>query len=72
MKHYLLITLFAFSVFSASAQIADGSVAPDFTATDIDGNTHSLSDYLAEGKTVILNVSATWCDHAGIINLKVI
>ncbi|MGO1751053.1 MAG: T9SS type A sorting domain-containing protein [Psychroflexus sp.] len=61
MKHYLLITLFAFSVFSASAQIADGSVAPDFTATDIDGNTHSLSDYLAEGKTVILNVSATWC-----------
>lgn len=61
MKHYLLITLFAFSVFSVSAQIADGSVAPDFTATDIDGNTHSLSDYLAEGKTVILNVSATWC-----------
>ncbi|SEA61125.1 T9SS type A sorting domain-containing protein [Psychroflexus halocasei] len=61
MKHYLLFTLFAFSVFTASAQIADGSVAPDFTATDIDGNTHSLSDYLAEGKTVILNVSATWC-----------
>lgn len=61
MKQYLLFTFFAFSVFSASAQIANGSVAPDFTATDIDGNTHTLSDYLAEGKTVILNVSATWC-----------
>lgn len=45
----------------ASAQIADGSQAPDFTATDLNGNTHTLSNYLNAGKTVIIDVSATWC-----------
>lgn len=58
------ITLF-FALFIAgiagNAQIAPGSVAPDFTATDINGNTHTLSEYLAAGKTVIMDVSATWC-----------
>lgn len=32
-----------------------------FTATDIDGVTHDLAAYLAAGKTVILDYSATWC-----------
>jgi len=45
----------------ANAQIPNGSVAPDFTATDINGNTHTLSEYLAQGKTVIIDISATWC-----------
>ena len=46
----------------ANAQLANGSTAPDFTATDINGNTHSLyADYLDQGKTVIIDVSATWC-----------
>lgn len=44
-----------------NAQIAPGSVAPDFTVTDINGTTHTLSTYLAAGKTVIMDVSATWC-----------
>lgn len=43
------------------AQLADGSTAPDFTLTDIDGNTHHLYDYLAQGKIVVLDFSATWC-----------
>ncbi len=55
----LLVSLFV-SVFSFG-QIADGSIAPDFTAVDINGNQHTLSNYLNEGKTVILNISATWC-----------
>ncbi len=59
-KLILSVALFA-GVFSANAQIADGSVAPDFTATDQFGVTHTMSDYLAQGKTVILDVSATWC-----------
>jgi len=61
MKRFLLVTLFIFFNLSLSAQIADGSTAPGFTATDIDGNSHSLQTYLNQGKTVILNVSATWC-----------
>lgn len=46
---------------TASAQIADGSVAPDFSWTDIDGNPVVLQDFLDAGQTVILDVSATWC-----------
>ena len=33
--------------------------APEFTLTDMDGETHSLSDY--RGKVVMLNFWATWC-----------
>ena len=44
-----------------TAQIADGSTAPNFTATDQFGNTHTLSDYINQGKTVIIDISATWC-----------
>ena len=33
----------------ATAQLPDGSVAPDFTTTDVNGNTHRLYDYLDEG-----------------------
>ena len=61
MKKILLLVFLCHFAFVANAQIADGSVAPDFTATDIDGNTHSLQSYLNAGKTVILNISATWC-----------
>ncbi len=59
-KITLLIALVLFS-FKGNAQIAPGSVAPDFTVTDINGVSHTLSTYLAAGKTVIIDVSATWC-----------
>ncbi|KXB06378.1 hypothetical protein AKJ53_00450 [candidate division MSBL1 archaeon SCGC-AAA382F02] len=36
-----------------------GESAPDFTLTDIDGNTFSLSDY--RDNVVILDFMATWC-----------
>lgn len=32
-----------------------------WTATDINGNTHSIADYIADGKTVLVDVSAHWC-----------
>jgi len=58
----ILLTIFALATVGANAQFAPGSTAPDFTATDIYGNSHSLyTDYLNEGKHVLLNVSATWC-----------
>lgn len=47
--------------FTAQAQLADGVFCPDFTGTDIDGNTWNLYDLLDEGKSVIIEVSATWC-----------
>jgi thiol-disulfide isomerase/thioredoxin len=61
MKHsYALIA--ALMVGTASfAQLPDGSIAPDFTATDINGVEHNLYDLLDEGKKVIVDFSATWC-----------
>ena len=43
------------------AALSDGSEAPDFTQLDINGNTHTLSNYLSEGKMVVLDFFATWC-----------
>jgi len=39
----------------------NSDVFPDFTATDIDGVEHTLSDYLADDKIVVIDVFATWC-----------
>lgn len=44
-----------------SAQLPDGSIAPDFTAQDITGQTHHLYSLLDAGKIVVLEISATWC-----------
>ncbi|MFY7729853.1 MAG: redoxin family protein [Flavobacterium sp.] len=57
-----LLSLLLLGGLSANAQLASGSTAPDFTATDINGVEHSLyADYLNQGKTVIIDISATWC-----------
>ena len=68
-KNTLIISLMLIVSF-ATAQLPNGSVAPDFTATDVNGNQHRLYDYLDQGYTVILDISATWCGpcwnyHAG-------
>ncbi len=45
----------------AFGQLANGSVAPDFTLTDYYGNTHNLYSYLNSGKTVYLEIFAAHC-----------
>ena len=52
---FALITLFSFS--NSYAQLANGSVAPDFTLTDLNGTTHNLYDYIDDGYTVFLDFS---------------
>ncbi len=61
MKKIILLAAFIVTALSAKAQIADGSIAPDFTATDINGVEYNLYEILDQGKTVILDISATWC-----------
>ena len=63
MKKILLIAIVALLSFSNSkAQLPNGSIAPDFTANDLNGNTISLyTDFLDQGIPVIMDVSATWC-----------
>jgi len=55
MRQFLLFSIFLYttSIYSQKAF--------DFTAKDIQGNTHNLFDILSTGKHVLLDVSATWC-----------
>ncbi len=57
MKKTTLLILFAFQFIFVNAQ----TVAPNFTLTDVEGNEHTLYDYLDQGKTVILDFYAVWC-----------
>lgn len=65
MKKNLLILLWVFiaglTTSPSYGQLAAGSVAPDFTATDITGTTWHLYDILSQGKSVFIDISATWC-----------
>ena len=61
-KILLLATVTLFSFNNVQAQMPNGSTGPDFTATDLNGNTINLySDFLDEGIPVIMDISATWC-----------
>lgn len=61
MKKLFLSLLALVSFTAANAQLPDGVIAPDFTLNDINGNPHNLYTYLAAGKRVYIDVSATWC-----------
>ncbi len=61
MRSFLLQALLLCVPFCASAQLKDGSFAPDFELQDLNGNTWHLYELLEAGKHVILDFSATWC-----------
>jgi hypothetical protein len=60
-KFLLPIMCFMLGFNSLHAQIPDGSIAPDFNATDLNGNGYNLYNLLDSGYTVFLDFSATWC-----------
>ena len=57
MKKLLFFLVFSLQI-DAFAQLANGTVAPDFTLTDYYGTTHQLYSYLNSGKTVFLEIFA--------------
>ncbi len=59
MKKLFISLGFLTATCAVNAQI--GATAPDFTVTDINGNSHNLYSYLNNNKVVLLDVSATWC-----------
>jgi len=64
MKKLLQSTLVAaMSLFAVNSfgQMANGSMAPTLNLTDLNGNTYDVDALLAAGKTVFIDVSATWC-----------
>jgi thiol-disulfide isomerase/thioredoxin len=60
-KYLCLIFVVLLIADNAGAQPADGSLAPDFTFTDISGNTRHLYNYLDSGMYVAIDIFATWC-----------
>lgn len=61
MKRLLLLLCAVCTLSVAQAQMPDGSVVPNFTTTDLNGNTIELYDLLDQGYTVAIDVFATWC-----------
>ena len=61
MKKILSTLSFVVLSITGYAQIPDGSLAPNFTATDINGNTWDLYSLLDQGYSVVIDFSATWC-----------
>jgi len=62
MKKFLhSLILFCFVSTISFAQLDGSGIAPNFTLTDIDGTSHTLYDYLDQGKVVVLDFFATWC-----------
>lgn len=60
-KFFLPLFIFMMGVTVVHAQLPAGSIAPDFTVTDLNGNTINLYSLLDNGKTVYLDFFATWC-----------
>ncbi|MES2284173.1 MAG: T9SS type A sorting domain-containing protein [Bacteroidota bacterium] len=64
MKKLLQITTalaLTFLVSQSKAQVVTGSLSADWTLTDLNGVSHNLYTYLNAGKTVFIDISATWC-----------
>ena len=60
-KFFNLFIVFTLAFYVSFAQLPNGSVAPDFTVTDINGETYRLYDLLDSGYTVVIDLNATWC-----------
>lgn len=58
---YAIFSLFVGAPFFGLTQLANGTNAPNFTLADINGNQHTLYDYLDAGKTVYLDFFACHC-----------
>lgn len=56
-----LISIFWAIAQLVQAQLPTGANAPNFVATDINGQAHNLYEVLNANKIVLLEVSATWC-----------
>ncbi|MCX7863141.1 MAG: T9SS type A sorting domain-containing protein [Bacteroidales bacterium] len=62
MKKFFIFLTINFLVLSVKAQLPNGDIAPNWTLKDINGNNHTLYNYLDQGKRVVIDFSAVWCN----------
>lgn len=61
MKRLTILTFCILMGHLGTAQIANGSLAPNFSGVDLNGNSYNLHQILGSGRGVILDFSTTWC-----------
>lgn len=64
MKKSIIVLAALWVINPSHAQVLNyqaGAAVPDFTVTDVYGETHSLYNYTAQGKYVIVDFFAYWC-----------
>lgn len=57
----VILLMLTLAIGRLPAQLPAGSMAPDFTVTDVAGQTWQLYELLAQDKIVVLEIGATWC-----------
>jgi SprB repeat/Secretion system C-terminal sorting domain len=62
MKKFFIFLL-VLTAFRLTAQLPNGSTAPNWTMSDISGTSHTLYNYLNNGKVVVMDFSAAWCSN---------
>ena len=63
-KLFIILLLLSLSLATLGFSFAEdilGQTFPDFTATDTEGNTFTLSDALKDHEAVLVNIWASWC-----------
>ena len=67
-RFFLILSLCVFSLANAQNGLLNGTgYAPDFTVTDLNGNTHTIYDYLDSGYVMVLELMSVSCGHCHVI-----
>ena len=63
-RFFLILSLCVFSLANAQNGLLNGTgYAPNFTVTDLNGNTHTIYDYLDSGYVMVLELMSVSCGH---------